>query len=411
MKSSPNLNRDASRFRLLSRLLAAEGRPGEKLETLLAELARAFGLEQAGFRWPAAGAPKVQCVAGKPDGLPRWDADTTNRLTSARSSSEIVADPLTPGRVAVPVLLEGVRNGVLWASARELTEEDREGLVVAAQCLGRHPAVAERAGVCREPARTAQRLEDAASVAGKIAHDFDNIFTGVVGFAEMLQAMLEPDSLLRQYVTEIASAGNRGIQFTQQLHHLSRSGAAKPMPTRLTSVTAREEARLKKKSEPAVRLQFSVPADLPPVAAESGALQAVLGHLLDNAVEASPPGGTVRVAAELIELSEAEAREFLGAAAAGPYVAVSVADEGPGVREDYRPRLFVEPFFTTKVRHRGLGLPVAYRILAAHRGGARYSPGPDRGSVFQIVIPLAAARGPDAPAAREVTRTPGGSAL
>jgi signal transduction histidine kinase len=66
-----------------------------------------------------------------------------------------------------------------------------------------------------------------------------------------------------------------------------------------------------------------------------------------------------------------------------------------------RAKLFVEPFFTTKVRHRGLGLAVVYRTLFAHRGGVRIDPvpPPDPGTVVRVVIPFAAARPAVAPAA------------
>jgi signal transduction histidine kinase len=237
-------------------------------------------------------------------------------------------------------------------------------------------------------------LHDASTVAGRIAHDFDNIFTGVVGFAEMVQSMLEPGSLQHQYVSEIVSAANRGIAFTAQLHQMSRSGAARMSVTTVSSVLGREEARLRKNANLDVKLQFASPNDLPPVAMDASALQQVLGNLLDNAVEASPPSGAVRVCAALIELSDEQAREYLGAASAGPFVELRIVDEGPGVRDDHRKKLFVEPFFTTKVRHRGLGLPVALRVLSAHRGGVRYE-AQARGSAFHVVLPLAAARAPE----------------
>jgi signal transduction histidine kinase len=175
---------------------------------------------------------------------------------------------------------------------------------------------------------------------------------------------------------------------------MSRCGSARPTPTAVSSVLGREEARLKKIANLNVKLQFASPSDLPPVAMDGGALQQVLGNILDNAVEASPAGGAIRVSAALIELSELEAREYLGAASAGPYVELRIADEGPGIRDDQRKRLFVEPFFTTKIRHRGLGLPVSLRVLIAHRGGVRIEV-PSRGSVFHVALPLAAARVPD----------------
>ena len=75
---------------------------------------------------------------------------------------------------------------------------------------------------------------------------------------------------------------------------------------------------------------------------------------------------------------------------AGPHVLVTVSDTGAGIKPEVRRRLFAEPFFTTKVRHRGLGLAVAFRILSAHRGGVQLDPAPPPGpgTVARVVLPL-----------------------
>jgi signal transduction histidine kinase len=144
------------------------------------------------------------------------------------------------------------------------------------------------------------------------------------------------------------------------------------------------------------------------VGMEAGPLQTVLGHLLENAVEASPPGGTVTVTARAVELNAAEAKAYLGQAGPGAHVEVTVQDAGSGIKPDVRAKLFVEPFYTTKVRHRGLGLAIVYRTLFAHRGGIRIEPAPDAGTVVRIVLPLAAARPAVAPTVVLGTPTLGG---
>jgi signal transduction histidine kinase len=410
MNSSAGATTMVGCFQLLSRLLAGETAP---LERLLTELANHLHLAELGVRWPIPGNARVFAAVGQPtEETSLWGAEVVGRLAGAKSSEEAFTHPLDGNRLLVPLLVDGRRNGALWAAGQgRIGDEEIPALILAAQCLVRNQAFKEKTGPVMDQARIVQRLQDAAVVGGKIAHDFDNIFTGVVGFAEMVQGLLEPGTLAHQYVAEIASAGNRGIAFTQQLHVLSRSGAVRPMPTAVSSVLLREEARLRKIKGLTARLQFAAPNDLPPVAVDGGALQQVLGNLLDNAVEASPAGGAVRVSAALIELSEMEAGEYLGAAAAGPFVEVRISDDGPGVRDDHRAKLFVEPFFTTKVRHRGLGLPVALRILSSHRGGVRYEAGPNRGATFHVALPLAAARVPDpGNAPLDNSRIPGGNA-
>jgi signal transduction histidine kinase len=387
MKSSVSLSaRNANRYQTLSRIIV--GSADVPLQSLLADLAAAFGLVELGLRWPVVGAAQVSLTIGADKGC-GVDAETAGRLASARSSDEVLADPMGT-RFLIPLVFPNRSNGMFWARPSGdagWLEEDRVALVLAAQCLAKHPPLLDRIGVA-DQARTTQRLQDAAVVSGRIAHDFDNIFTGVVGFAEMALSIVETNSPVRQYLKEIMSAGSRGIQFTQQLHSLSRSGASRPLPALIGPVLANEEARIRK--NPNVRLQIVI-GDLPAVAVDAANLQVILMQLLDNAVEASPAGGLVRVMADLIELADIEARDMLGNASAGPFIRVSVADEGPGVKDEHRRKLFVEPFFTTKVRHRGLGLPVVYRIVHAHRGAVRYE-APGRGSIVSIVLPLAAAR-------------------
>jgi signal transduction histidine kinase len=134
------------------------------------------------------------------------------------------------------------------------------------------------------------------------------------------------------------------------------------------------------------------------VALDPAPLQVVLGHLMENAAEACPQGGVVRVTARPAELSEAEARGYLGKAAAGPHLLIAVTDTGVGIKPEVRRRLFAEPFFTTKVRHRGLGLAIAYRVVCAHRGGIQIDPvpPPGTGTNVRVVLPLAATRPPAA---------------
>jgi signal transduction histidine kinase len=147
---------------------------------------------------------------------------------------------------------------------------------------------------------------------------------------------------------------------------------------------------------PNVRFENDLPQGLPPVALEAVPLQTVIGHLIENAAEACPQGGLVRVSAYTTDLTEADARAYLGKPVAGPHLMVTVSDTGTGIKPEVRRRLFAEPFYTTKVRHRGLGLAVAYRILCAHRGGIQIEsvPAPGTGTQVRVVLPLAAARPP-----------------
>jgi len=326
--------------------------------------------------------------------------DALRRIRSGESTVQY-SSAGSAGRLFAGVQPSGRPLGLLWAerpAGQPWGDAEREYLVLSAKAVERSPAMAALVGPVIDPERLSQRLADASVIAGRMAHDFDNILTGIIGFSDLAQPMLQAGSQAAGFVAEIAKVGQRGIQFTQQLHQLSRSGQTKPSPGSVSSAVAKEEQRLKPQMSPSLRVEKDVPASLAAVAVDGGPLQVALGHLLENAIGACPHGGVVRIAARPIELTEAEARTYVGKPGGGSHLLVTISDTGSGMKPEVRRRLLVEPFFTTKVRHRGLGLAIAYRILCAHRGGMQIDsvPPPGTGTQVRVVLPLAAARPPAA---------------
>jgi signal transduction histidine kinase len=169
----------------------------------------------------------------------------------------------------------------------------------------------------------------------------------------------------------------------------------------VATAVSREEARLRPLHPAGFELTAEVPAGLPPVGMEAGPLGVVLGHLLQNAIEGGGHPPRVAVSARMVDLSAADAKGYLGSVRPGPHVEVRVQDAGNGIKPEVRARLFAEPFYTTKTRHRGLGLAVVFRTLYAHHGGIRLdSPVPaDVGTSVRVVLPPGAVRPPVAAAA------------
>ncbi len=370
-------------------------------DALLASWGRACGWRACGFAWTGETGPVVKTVqagvaidAPAPLEMP----DALRRLKSGESTV-LYSIPGTTGRVFASVHPSGRPVGVLWAektAGQPWIDGERAYLALVGKTVERAPSLAAIIGTVIDPERLYQRLGDTAAIAGRMAHDFDNLLQGIIGFSDLALPLLPPGSQPANYVAEIGKVGQRGITFTQQLHHLSRSGQVKPTPGAVGLALTKEEARLKVAAHNNVRIEKDLSPNLPPVAVEAGPLQSVLGHLLANAVEACPAGGVVRVTARPVELSETDARGYLGRVGVGGHLQVTVTDTGLGIKPEVRRRLFVEPFYTTKVRHRGLGLAIAYRVLCSHRGGILIEnvPSPGTGTQVRVVLPLAAARPP-----------------
>lgn len=385
-----------------------DSRDALALDTLLSGWVRSSGWRSAGLVWPVDSSPGFT-VQARPDGverLPNPPAELGEILKTLRGGVGTVVWqlPNSAGRLYCLLTPPGRPTGVVWADrvpGEPWSEAERNYLRLSARLIERSPALAAHVGPLIDPDRLQQRLADTAVIAGRMAHDFDNILTGIIGFADLSVPQLPAGSQVQKFVAEIGKVGQRGIVFTQQLHQLSRSGHGKPQPGSVTAAVGKEEARLRPALAPGAQLLTAVPANLAHVGMENGPLAVALGHLLENAVEATPPGGRVVVSARLVELTPADARGYLGQVGPGPHVEVAVQDSGPGIRPEVRSKLFVEPFHTTKVRHRGLGLAIVYRTLYAHRGGVRLDPAPppETGTVARVVIPPAAARPAVAPAA------------
>lgn len=220
-----------------------------------------------------------------------------------------------------------------------------------------------------------RRLDDAALLAGRIAHGFDNVLTGIMGFAELAYTQMPAGTSERDYIKEVLQAAQLGTQITQEFHQLSRSGTTRHGLASPAMIIADEENRVRSMFGGKVALHVSSEPDLPSVKMEPDALQLALRHVMDNALEGLGGTGNVSLSARAVALQENECRKLLATPCSGSFVEVAVTDSGAGIDPATRQRLFREPFFSTKARRRGLGLAVVYRILHAHGGGFSLGPG------------------------------------
>jgi signal transduction histidine kinase len=233
-----------------------------------------------------------------------------------------------------------------------------------------------------------QRLNDAASVAGRLAHDFDNVLMGVMGFAELAQTELAPASPAASYITELLRVASSAQEITRQLHRLHSCDRSDRSPTHVAEV-CRSEALATAADVPSnVRVEFDISDDLPAVAVAAEPIRMILSQLIRNAAEAMPGRGPVTVSARLRLADDGIDDTFPAPLPAGDYVELTVADRGPGIQSDILARVGREPFVTTKSRHRGLGLPTVARALHAHGGGLRIESS-TRGTAIHAYLPSA----------------------
>jgi PAS domain S-box-containing protein len=224
--------------------------------------------------------------------------------------------------------------------------------------------------------RESQRLSAIGTLAGGVAHEFNNLMAGIQGAAEMLSLAAGEEPRAREYLDVILRMGGRAVELTHQLLAYSRQGKYAPAVLSLRSVVNETASLLRPSLPPAVELAVSVEEGLPPVFADAAQLRQVVMGLCLNAAEAMPEGGKVTVRA---------GRED------GSRLVLQVRDTGVGMGEETKARAF-EPFFSTKNAGRGMGLAAIRGIVENHGGEIRVDSRPGEGSTFSVLLPASAER-------------------
>jgi signal transduction histidine kinase len=230
------------------------------------------------------------------------------------------------------------------------------------------------------------RLDDAARISGRLAHDFDNLLMGIMGYCELAQAQIEPRSRAAQFLRELLGVAQNAHAITGQLHLFSRGSQKNQSPTRLQDLCGPHGMDRFTEQPNGVIVEATLASELPPVAVGSEPLQAILGQLLRNAAEAMPNGGRVSVTANAVTLADGLSDTLPAPLAAGDYVAMTVTDTGAGVPKLIADRVGQEPFVTTKPGHRGLGIPIVLRTLGTHNGALRIT-NSNQGTAIVVYMP------------------------
>ncbi len=236
--------------------------------------------------------------------------------------------------------------------------------------------------------RQAQKMETVGTLAGGVAHDFNNQLTGVLGHLDMLADALGPQDPRQEHVRIAQAAAERCADLTRGLLAFSRRLHGNPVPGAL-GCTVEESVRLLRRVLPAnIRVDTALDPALPPVRFDATQIQQVLFNLCINARDAMPHGG-------VLTLSTGAGQRPSGApgspdAAPGAWAWLRVADDGAGIPADVLPRVF-EPFFTTKPvgSGTGLGLAMVYGIVREHGGWIEAASTEGEGSAFTVWLPFA----------------------
>ena len=271
-----------------------------------------------------------------------------------------------------------------WVLTSKLPLRNKEGeilgLVGITRDITRHKRLEEQL-------LQSQKMEAVGTLAGGVAHDFNNILTAILGYSEMIVSRAAQDERLRSDAEQIYAGGLRAAALTQQLLAFSRKQIVQTRVLNVNTVVQGMESMLRRLVGENLQFVCKLRPEVSAVRADGGQLEQVVMNLVVNARDAMPEGGSLVIETANVMLDEEYTSQHAGVKP-GRYARISVSDTGTGIPPQIIKRIF-EPFFTTKEQGKGtgLGLATSYGIIVQSGGHIGVYSEMGSGTTFNIYLP------------------------
>lgn len=299
---------------------------------------------------------------------------------------------ISPIGIFLFVLLNAYLLAVRHLSAYQALEEHRAALQIANddyqhELKERLQAEAENHRL-QEKLNRSQKMEALGLLAGGVAHDLNNVLTGVVSYPDLILLDMDENHPLHKPLSLIRSSGRKAAAIVQDLLALARRNITHLAATDLNALVKEylgsAEYQMLIKYHPAVAVSSHLDSLVPPIRGSEVHLRKTLMNLVSNAAESQPSGGCIRVATERRYLEQ----DYHGyeIIPTGEYVVLRVEDEGVGLSGEEMRRMF-EPFYTKKVMGRsgtGLGMAVIWGTVRDHEGYIDIVSRVDHGTTIEL---------------------------
>jgi two-component system, cell cycle sensor histidine kinase and response regulator CckA len=279
---------------------------------------------------------------------------------------------------------------VKWVLSRAFTARDSSGSL--ATFVGTTQDITAHRD-SEQALRQAQKMEAVGLLASGVAHDFNNILAGILGYGELVLKSLNVNDPRSSRLQSIVGAALQGRNLTGKLLAFSCDEVFATYPVNVDTEILQMEDMLRRLIDENIDLAFKYGCK-ERVLLGSGLVYQIILNLAINAKDAMPKGGRLCISTALAEITSHQA-EFAGIPP-GRYLRLEVSDTGCGMNSEVQQRIF-EPFFTTKLSGRGtgLGLFTVFSIVRQCSGYIRVHSKPGEGATFDIYLPIVESDAPD----------------
>ena len=280
----------------------------------------------------------------------------------------------------------GLRGTHRWLSTHAVPFRDAKGEIVA--LLGITDDITENRKL-RAQLLQSQKMEAVGTLAGGVAHDFNNILTAIIGFGTLAQNRVRDDKKTKECIEEILTGAKRAAELTHSLLAFSRKQTIVLKRENLNDIIMKINRMLVRIIGEDIELKSMLINRELAVMVDAGQIEHILLNLATNARDAMPGGGKLTIETDMVNIDSrhAEAHLFENI---GAYAVLTVSDTGIGMDQETKENIF-EPFFTTKEvgKGTGLGLAMVYGIVRQHGGNINVYSEPGKGTTFRIYLPMA----------------------
>jgi PAS domain S-box-containing protein len=247
----------------------------------------------------------------------------------------------------------------------------------------------------QEEALSRQKLESLGILAAGIAHDFNNLLGSILAEAELAELELAAGETPSKEIRAIQSVATRAGEMVRELMTYAGQGSATREPTDLSLLVQEMLELLRISVSKQATLRVDLPQNLPAVLANPVQLRQVIMNLITNASEAlGNREGVISISITRVTAQDSFTDPLTPEGA--DWLRLAITDTGSGMTQDILPRIF-DPFYTTKLSGRGLGLAAVQGIVRSHNGSITVSSVPGQGSRFEILLPCTTQPTPDTP--------------